>query len=275
MPISAQEKPTLPDPLTGEELSVYPDTFNYSAPYAGALDPMGYLRHAPRDRYPSGSFKGLYPQVLGRKLRGFAQSPRSGLADAGPFGGALWGIPMGLGGATLGYILGKALNRDGLGKKMGILGALLGSGAGGLAGYIRMRHKYGDNSGLPATISTMPEKKAFYRMPGGEQGPRKELLQMLMQDPAADMQMKASLADKISMLSGMQASELLRLVAAVGTGSVAALLARKLLGSSYLSSALIGLGSGTLLNSLMQPRDALGRTSHSGRDMYGNPIMRL
>lgn len=262
----------LPDPVTGDPTTVSEKTWKASQPGAVFNSGPDYLQHNMGYDTPRGALRAFHPRNIGSKLRGAAmhgdKSILGDIANMGPTAGAIgYGVPLGLLGLGVGGLKDYLMGTEGSGKKYGLLASLIGAGLGGYSGYIRNRTR---TTGLPVT--PMPEKTAGYRMPGGQQGPKEEIMRLLKGDASADFQLKSRLMREVQMMDPNRASEVLRVLATVGGGMIAATLAKLLLGTGYASSALIGLGSGTLINQLSQPRDAFGRQSNPGHTMFGQPI---
>lgn len=244
----------LKDPVSGDSFKVSPEKWRASHPLAFVTD-----QNASRDGFVYGDSPNpwLSPRVWGRKTRSLLRKGDTSflgdLANRGPeFGALAYGVPSALVGYGTGKLLEMIRGGEGTGLKLGLMGLLAGAGLGAYSGHLR--------------------KNAGYREPGGPQGPTQQLLNMLKGDSSVDFNTKALLMREIQKLPAHRAGELLRIVATVGAGAVAATLAKLLLGRGFLTSSLIGLGTSNFVNQLTQPRDSLGRRSYSGYTMFGDPI---
>lgn len=232
------------DPIYGNEVQLSPEQAQAADPDWAAANPAS----AALERY----YNPLYgPQQstyhAGANLRNALVRPNSlgAVLNRGAGPGALAGA--GIGGAAgvgLGLLTGEPM-------KKGLLAALLGAGLGGYIGGQRAK-----SAGWRSSVA------------GGDASA--QLSQAIGSLPGISFSQKAQFMAAVPRMSAQQQQELMGLISQVGWGAAGALIARYMMGTGLIGTA-VGGYLGAMFGRPASPRNAAG-LSMGNSDFFGNSI---
>ena len=248
-------------PFTGATIPVTESQAMVAHPYNYLNNTESAIHNSWKPGDPMDNWtKYLHPKTWGGGFRKMMLNGDKSIFNQFASGGALqgslaYGIPLMLAGVAAGGGKDKLYGTSGTAKNLGLLGALVGASGGAYSGHLMNKYS---------------AEKLAYRIPGGDM--KEDIISKLRSDMSTPPQVTQVLINEVRGLDPAQTAELSHLLMSAGFGAVAAIIAKFIFGSGLTTAALLGIGGATAASNLGRNKDAFGRRTNKGQDMFGQPL---